>query len=138
MKISWIYVIDDRGVPICLYESYSEGTKDSNHVLISRFIQQLLLISVNFKPEEIREIKIENSKYYMMQEQESQYIFIIKPLNDEDLEDIIPFLKKIMNLFIKEYAQYMNEIIDDIKTVLEHLKDYIWKLIELELDVGAL
>ena len=138
MLISWIYVVDNRKIPISLYESYSQGTKDSNHVLISRFIQQLLLISVNFKPEEIREIKIENSKYYMMQEQESQYIFIIKPLNDEDLEDIIPFLKKIMNLFIKEYAQYMNEIIDDINTVLEHLKDYIWKLIELELDVGAL
>ena len=138
INISWIYVVDNRGVPIFLYESYTQGAKDSNHALISRFLQQLQLLASSLGIKEIKEIKIDNNTYYITQDKKSQYIFIIKPTPNANQEDITRILIKIKNLFIKKYSKHMDGSIDKKRNIFRHLKDDIWKLIELEIDVGTL
>ena len=76
INISWIYVVDNRGVPIFLYESYTQGAKDSNHALISRFLQQLQILASSLGVKEIKEIKIDNNTYYITQDNKSQYILL--------------------------------------------------------------
>ena len=137
-KISWIYVIDNRGVPVFLYECYSQGAKDNNHALISRFLSQLQLLVTNLEINEIKEIKIQNYTYYITQDEETQYIFIIKPEIDAIPEKIILFLREIKILFFNKYSKHVNKSTEETRRQLKRFKDDVWKLIELDLDIGFL
>ena len=136
--IFWIYVIDNKGIPIFLYESYTQGAQDNDHALISHFLQTLRVSASQLDIEEIKEINYHSTTYFLTKDKTTDFVFILKSIKDIKKEEVISILENIKNLFINKYANQMNESVGNRRKILNNFRDDIWNLIERKIDIGKL
>ena len=53
LDINWLHIIDDKGSPIYTYESYAQGTKESNFALLSHLLFGLKSVALGINNDEI-------------------------------------------------------------------------------------
>lgn len=136
--IFWIYVIDNKGVPIFLYESYTPGAPDNDHALISHFLQTLRVSASRLDKEEVKEINYHSTTYFLTKDKTTDFVFILKSIKDIKNEEVISILENIKNLFINKYANQMNESVGNRRKILNNFRDDIWNLIERKIDIRKL
>lgn len=131
MDINWIHIIDDKGCPIYIYESYAQGTKESNWALLSHLLFGLKSVALGINNDDIKTVQMGNNKYFMVKDNRTNFIFILKTQIEVNSDEIIPILNKVREIFVKKYSNYINKSYDERKTTLESFKDVIWKMLNL-------
>jgi hypothetical protein len=129
--INWIHVIDDKGSPIYIYESYAQGAKENNWALLAHLLIGLKSVALGINNEEIKTVQMSNNKFFIAKDCLTNFIFILKTQTEVNSEEIVPILTKVREIFIRKYAAFINKNFEERKKALESFKDIIWKMLNL-------
>lgn len=128
--INWIHIIDDKGVPIIIYENYVEGTRKNGGALLSHFLSAMTTIAKKLKEHEIKTIIVGNDKFFLSRSEKTDYLFIIKSNNDMELITITPILNQIKDLFVSKHFIPPNLSVEKKRKKLMLFKEDLLKILE--------
>jgi len=131
--IDWIHIIDEKGTPVVVFETYKQGNSDINEALLSNLLVGLKSIAAGLTYNEIKIVNIGNKKFYMMKEDQSDYTFIFKVDIEKKFETAIPLLKEVKELFLYKYFGLLrNKPAHEKENYYESIKEDIKKILNME------
>jgi hypothetical protein len=133
-KINWIYIVDEEGTPIFIYESYIQGAKGNNFALISHFLSGIKNIADQCEEEEVKELIMSSNKFFIIKINEVNLTFIVKSIIEADSREVIEFLNKIKKRFSENYAEKMNLPFEKRREIVNKFKDEVKNLLDLGID----
>ena len=98
-EIFWIYIIDKSVATIFSYKNYVKGAQ-VNRALLSHFIYALQSIARNIEEDEIKEVDIDKNKFFLIKENLTSFLFIIKTKPNAKFEIIKTILQKILRWIV--------------------------------------
>ena len=129
-EIIWIFIIDKSGATIFSYENYANGTSQANRALLSHFIYALQSIARNIEEDEIKEVDIDKNKFFLIKENLTSFLFIIKATPNAKFEIIKTILKKIKEKFVEKFTGHFTLPVQDKIVLLRSFKEDVKRIIE--------
>ena len=137
-QINWIYIVDDTGSPIFIYESYIQGAQQNNFALLSHLLTGIMTVAAQVKDNEVKDLIMGANRYFITKIATLNYSFIIKSVKEVDSQEVSQFLNKIKKRFVENYADKMNLTILEKRKVFDKFMHEIKNMLDLGIDYEKL
>ncbi|MHA1148833.1 MAG: hypothetical protein ACTSR8_11395 [Promethearchaeota archaeon] len=136
-EIKSIYIIDAKGNPFFIRDIFSQGMGDSDHMLLTNFINAIQSFAAELGGGEAKVIKFGDSKIFSTKDPMTNIMFVIKAILKSKDKKLLNLLNQIKNLFIEKFTGNLTADSTTKIRILEDFRDALDELIKPKDNVDA-
>ena len=126
--IDWIYMVDNSGAPILLYERGLQN-RISKRLTISHFLLDLHMVSGEFDKSEVKSIQIYDDIFFIIDVKENNSFFVLKTLFGANKDKIPKILSEIRDEFIIKFKNEENLAVQKKQELFISFKEEIKEIL---------
>ena len=123
--IQWIYLLDDRGSPVLVYKNKDQETYKPSYSILSHFLYGLKQNSRESEDTEIKIMDIENARYHLIEDKNSNVTFVVNTAWLLDSKKINSFLKEILKVYKKYFGGQEKVNLQKKQEIFQSFRDEI-------------